>query len=249
MSRRGRTALFLAAAAGFAALFVWGLTGLPDFGRHHGAYGIVLNGRTEPERHVTNVPTAINFDYRALDTLGEEFILFAAAVGIAVTVRFRRDEEARPAEEPGARAGETSETLRLLGLAVVGPVLILGLYVVAHGHLTPGGGFQGGVLLAGGLLLVYLAGEYATVRRVRPWPLIEAGESAGAGGYALLGLAGLIGSSAFFANLVPLGPLGTVQSGGTIPLANLVVGLEVTAAFTMVFSEILDRSIVAREGP
>ena len=249
MSARARLALFLAAAAGFAALLVWGLTGLPDFGHFRGRYGLTLNGRAEPERHVTNVPTAINFDYRAFDTLGEEFILFAAAVGIAVTVRFRRNQEARPAEDPGARPGEASTALRLLGLVFTGPLIVLGAYIVAHGQLTPGGGFQGGVLLAAALLLVYLAGEYATLRRVRPWPLIELSESVGAGGYALLGLAGLIGASAYFANLVPLGPLGTIQSGGTIPLANLVVGLEVTAAFTMVFSELLDRSIVVREAP
>jgi multicomponent Na+:H+ antiporter subunit B len=247
MTPRIRLGLFLAGAAGFLALLVWGLTGLPDFGDFRGAYGRALNGRTQPERHVTNVPTAVNFDYRALDTLGEEFILFAAAVGIAVVVRFRRNEEERPVEDPDARLGEPSDALRAAGVILVGPLLVLGFYIVAHGHLTPGGGFQGGVLLAGALLFVYLAGAYTTLRRASPWLMIEVGESVGAGGYALLGLAGLLGASAYFANLVPLGPLGTVQAGGTIPLANLVVGLEVAAAFTIVFSELLDRSLVVRE--
>lgn len=243
MSLRARTGLFAAAGAVFAALLLWGLAGLPDFGDYRGPYGLVLNERAIGERHVTNLPTAVNFDYRAIDTLGEEFILFAAALGMAVILRFRRDRESRAPARAQA-LGRATDAPRLVGLALVGPLLLLGLYVVAHGHLTPGGGFQGGVVLAGALLLVFLAGEYATMRRFRPWTVIELTESLGAGGYAVIGLAGLIGAGSFFANVVPLGPVGVLQSGGTIPLANLAVSLEVTAAFVMVFSELLEQSLV-----
>jgi multicomponent Na+:H+ antiporter subunit B len=246
MSRRTRLAFFLPAVAGLTALLVWGLVGLPDFGHYKGPYGLVLNEVTVGSRHVKNVPTAVNFDYRALDTLGEEFILFSGALGLAVILRSRREEERRPREQPDREHRSTSDLLHLAGLLLIGPLLVLGFYIVLHGHLSPGGGFQGGVILAGGLLLTYVAATHATMRKVRPWLLIEVTASFGAGGYAVIGLAGLIGGSAFFANLLPLGPVGEIYSGGTIPLANLAVSLEVSAAFVILISELLDQALVVR---
>jgi multicomponent Na+:H+ antiporter subunit B len=243
MSLRVRTGLFAGSSVVLAAILVWGLTGLPDFGRYHGPYGLIINERAIGERHVTNLPTAVNFDYRAFDTLGEEFILFAAAVGMAVILRFRRERESR-APDRAAALEHATDASRVVGLALIAPVLLLGFYIVAHGHLTPGGGFQGGVILASGFLLAYLAGGYATMRRVQPWTLIEVTKSAGAAGYAIIGLAGLIGAGAFFANVLPLGPVGLLQSGGTIPLGNLAVSLEVSAAFVLVFSELLEQTLV-----
>ena len=58
--------------------------------------------------------------------------------------------------------------MRTLAIVLVGPTVVTGFYIVAHGHLTPGGGFQGGVVLATALLLVYLAGEYSFMRRAAP---------------------------------------------------------------------------------
>ena len=247
MTLRARTWLFAVSGAVFGALLVWGLAGLPDFGDYRGPYGLILDERAVGERHVTNVPTAVNFDYRAFDTLGEEFILFAAAVGLAVVLRFRRERESRAPTRAEALEHAT-DAPRVVGLAFVGPVLLVGFYIVAHGHLTPGGGFQGGVILASAFLLAYLAGGYATMRRVQPWTLIEVTKSVGAAGYALIGLAGLIGVGAFFANVLPLGPVGLLQSGGTIPLGNLAVSLEVSAAFVLVFSELLEQTLIVSRG-
>src|SRR5439155_1501935 len=82
MSRNVRLGLFAAAGAMLAALLVWGFTGLPAFGDFQGEYGWILNDVAGHERHVTNVVASVVFDYRGFDTLGEEFILFAA-VGVA----------------------------------------------------------------------------------------------------------------------------------------------------------------------
>ncbi len=82
-----RMALFLTAAAGFAALLAWGMWGLPDFGDYRGPYGDVINAVAVPERHLTNMASAVNFDYRGFDTLGEEYILFTAVVGLALLLR------------------------------------------------------------------------------------------------------------------------------------------------------------------
>ena len=71
MSRRTRIAVFAVAASGLAALLVASVVDLPAFGHYQGAYGNQLNREAVAERHATNVVTAIVFDYRGFDTLGE----------------------------------------------------------------------------------------------------------------------------------------------------------------------------------
>jgi multicomponent Na+:H+ antiporter subunit B len=117
--------------------------------------------------------------------------------------------------------------------------------VVAHGYLTPGGGFQGGVVVASAFLLVWLAGEFRSFRRMTPASVVDAVESAGAGTYVVVGLAGLVFGSAFLDNVLPKGVTGLLGSAGTIPLLNAAVGLEVAAAFLLLFGEFLDERAVA----
>jgi multicomponent Na+:H+ antiporter subunit B len=201
-----------------------------------------------PERSNTDVVTAVNFDYRAIDTLGEEFILFAAVVGVASLLRTLRGEESGDPDDdaPGRRVPETSLAIRLAGLGLVAPVVLVGIYVVAHGHQTPGGGFQGGVILATALLLTYLSADYMTMRRVGPTELIEAAEGTGAVGFALIGLAGLVFGSAFFQNVLGKGTPGQLDSAGLIPLSNVAVGLAVTGGFAFMLSEFLQQTLVRR---
>ena len=114
MTAQARTALFFVGAAGLAVFVLWGYAGLPDFGNYLGPYGDVLNAVAVPERHITDVVTAVNFDYRGFDTLGEEFILFAAVVGVAIILRAQRDEEEREPHEFafGRSAPRTIDALR-----------------------------------------------------------------------------------------------------------------------------------------
>ena len=248
MTRRGRTTLFLVGALGLAVFVLWGYSGLPDFGHYRGPYGDVLNAVAVPERHITDVVTAVNFDYRGFDTLGEEFILFAAVIGVAILLRAQRDEEEREALEFafGRSAPRTSDAVRALAIGLVGPTVVTGVYIVAHGHLTPGGGFQGGVVLATALLLVYLAGEYAVLRKAAPLSLVEVCEAVGAGGFALIGLAGLVAGAAYLENVLPLGQVGHLNSAGTVPLINLSVGLEVAAGFVLILVEFLEQTLMVR---
>ena len=100
MTRRARVAILVPALAGLAALLFWGFTGLPDFGHYRGPYGFVLNRVALPERHTTNVVAAAVFDYRGFDTLGEEFILFTAVLGVALLLREREEQkESEDADE------------------------------------------------------------------------------------------------------------------------------------------------------
>ncbi len=246
MTRSARLVLGLGSLAALGALLVWAVGGLPDFGHPRGPYADLAPRIMLDERHVANAVTGVTFDLRGFDTLGEELILFAAALGATVLLRAQRSEraseEAAAAEE--RRGPGTADALRALGAVLVGPVLLLGIYVVVHGALTPGGGFQGGVLLAGALLLVYAAGQVAAVRRVRPVSLVEVTDAVGAAAYMLVAVAGLVFGVAAMDNVLPLGTTGSLLSGGTVPVLSVAVGVEVTAAVTLILSELVDQMML-----
>jgi multicomponent Na+:H+ antiporter subunit B len=251
MSRRARLVLFGLGGTGLAAVLVIGLAGLPSFGDYHGVYGLLVD-RTEPHlRRATDIVTALNFDIRAFDTLGEEFILFASVAGVAVLLRrLRIDDDAveRSTGIEDHRFAGASSALRVTALVLILLLVALGAYVVVHGQLTPGGGFQGGIVLAAAPLSVLLAGRYFALKRIAPEWALEASESIGAAGYALLGLGGLIFAGVYLKNFLPLGSPGKLLSAGTMPLASLAVGVEVTGAFLLTWTEFLDQALlVTRE--
>jgi multicomponent Na+:H+ antiporter subunit B len=248
VSDRTRLWLFAITGTGLLVLLLWGLVGLPDFGDYRGPYGDILNRVAVPERSTTDVVTAVNFDYRGFDTLGEEFILFTAVVGVTSILRGLRGEHIRaPSDEAaGRRVPETSLAVRLTGLGLIPPTILIGLYIVAHGHQTPGGGFQGGVILATALLLTYLSADYMTMREVGPTWLTELAEGLGAAGFALVGVAGLVAGGAFFENVLGKGTPGELLSAGTILVSNFAVGLAVTGAFALMLSEFLQQTLTRR---
>lgn len=246
LSFAARRRLFLIGAAGLGALMLWGLAGLPDYRDFTPLYGQVLNHVAVEERSTTAVVTAVNFDYRGFDTLGEEFILFAAVLVLVLLLRRLRGEHRGALDRDPRHRHTTSAAVRLTCVALVGPTVLLSIYITMHGHLTPGGGFQGGVIAATALLLVYLGSDYATMQRLRPMALVETAKAAGAGGFVLIGLAGLIAAGSFLENFLPLGTPGELVSAGTIPLLSLAVGIEVSGGFVLLLSEFLDQLLVIR---
>ncbi|MFL5344545.1 MAG: MnhB domain-containing protein [Hyalangium sp.] len=255
MSARGRKVAVIAGGLGLAALYLWGASGLPPAGVYHGPYGIVLNQVAVTERHSTDIVTSVNFDYRGFDTLGEEFILFASVIGAALLLRKQKDEaeqgeDSKDSGEDKAasrRPPPPSDAVRTLGVGLVGINVVFGLYIITHGQVSPGGGFQGGVILATAPLLVYLAGDPRRFLRIVPHTLVEVAESCGATGFVLLGLLGLLRAAAFLQNVVPLGPPdGKITSGGTIPLISATTGLEVAAGFVLLLSVFLEQTLQKR---
>jgi multicomponent Na+:H+ antiporter subunit B len=248
VSRRVRLSVFALAATVLAAVLIIGFAGLPDFGHYHGVYGNVIDGVGVTERHATDLVTALNFDFRGFDTLGEEFILFGSVLGIVLILRELRDEHQGPSLEEADEhtLGGASEALRLLGLIFVPVLLAIGGYIVVHGQITPGGGFQGGIVLATAPLALFLAGRYLRTRFVSPHTLLEVGEAVGAAGYAMVGIAGLVFVGIFFKNFLPLGIPGHLLSAGQIDVASLAVGVEVSGAFLVAWSEFLDQAIMVR---
>ncbi|MGN6188145.1 MAG: MnhB domain-containing protein [Conexibacter sp.] len=244
MRVRPRAALALLALAGLAALIAWAASGLTPFGTPSGpANGVVRT--LVHERHAANTVNGVTYDLRGLDTLGEELILFVAALGSAVLLRHGRGEEVDAARDEHASASaRTADALRAAGTALVGPLIVLGVYVVVHGQLTPGGGFQGGVILAAGLLLVYAAGQVVALERVEPTALVEVADATGALAYALVAVGGLVFAAAALENFLPFGTTGQLLSAGTIPVLSIAVGVEVTGAVALILTELLDQTLL-----
>jgi multicomponent Na+:H+ antiporter subunit B len=250
MSRRGRIALFAIAGPGLAAVLILGFAGLPDFGHYHGVYGRVVIGVELAERHATDLVTALNFDIRAFDTLGEEFILFVSVLGISLILRQMRGEREQPHQQEADEhhfAG-ASHALRALALGLTPGLIALAVYIIVHAQLTPGGGFQGGIILGAGPLPVFLAGRYLRMKKIAPQVLLEVGDAVGAAGYALLGISGLVITGVFLKNALPLGVAGHILSAGQMDVASVLVGLEVSGAFLVAWSEFLDQAMVIQEG-
>lgn len=243
MSRRVRLWLLAVGGTGLATLFVAAALDLPAFGGDRHPYGDHAV-HASLARHTANVIASVNFDQRAFDTLGEMTILFAAVIGCVILLRQTRDEHRdRPAPEKVARP------VRRHALLVLPVALLTGLYVIAHGQLSPGGGFQGGVVAATSLHLLYLGADYRALERVRPVGLYETGDAIATSAYVVTGLAGLIGGTAFLANTVlPYGTFNTLSSGGTVPLLNAAVGMEVACAVVVLLARFLDQAVEIEEG-
>jgi multicomponent Na+:H+ antiporter subunit B len=248
MTTKGRMTVFLAGAAGLGFITLWGVLGLPDLGNYNGIYGRVLDRVALGERKATNIVAAVTFDYRGFDTLMEEVILFTAVLATALLLRPKPDEDEQPPDDEaiGRETPDISDAIRILCLGLVGPSVLFGLYIVAHGHLTPGGGFQGGVVLATAPLMLYLGGEFVAFRRLSPVTVVEPAEGIGAGGFGLVGLGGLVFGGAFMHNFLPLGTPGHLLSSGTIPVINVTVGLAVAAAFVLMAQEFLEQTLMVR---
>jgi multicomponent Na+:H+ antiporter subunit B len=236
VTRRVRLAVLAPALAGLGALLAWGVAGLPAFGDYRGPYGYVLNRIVVPLRHTTNVVMGTTFDVRGVDTMGEEFILYAAVLGVTLLLRAAGKE--REAERRTRRV--RSDPVRLAGVLMVGGGLLVGLWLVAFGYVTPGGGFQGGVVVAGAILLLYLVGSHRDYRPFRDEHVLDPIEGVGAGGYVVVGLAALASGSTFLANLFGPGTTGTLLSGGSIAVLNWTSAIAVTAAMLLVFAEFLE---------
>jgi len=237
-----RTVVLAPALAGLSALVYWGLAGLPRFGDYRGPYGFIINRVATPERHMTNAVTAVVFDYRGFDTLGEEFILFAAVVGTVLLLR------ARGTKPEGERDWIGSDGVRAFGLLFAGPTLVVGLWLVAFGTVTPGGGFQGGVAVAGGFVLVYAAADYRSFRKIGNEHVLDFAKGTGAGGYVVIGLAALVSGAPFLHNLLGPGQSGTLVSSGSVAFINWSVALEVAAANLLLVLEFLEHYDVPLRG-
>jgi len=184
-----------------------------------------------------NAVTTVVVSYRGFDTLGEVTVLFLAATGVGLLFAHRRGLTP-PRDHPDTTPA--SEMI-VTGVRLLFPVLLLfGVYVVVHGHLSPGGGFQGGVIIATAFVLRLLVERdfrlhHATVRLL---------ESLSGSGFVLFGLLGLVIASTgtFLGNFLPhpTAALGDLVSAGVIPLIYVLVGIKVGAEVGAIFEDMLE---------
>ncbi|MBU4485914.1 MAG: Na(+)/H(+) antiporter subunit B [Candidatus Delongbacteria bacterium] len=176
--------------------------------------------RGAAELGTANLVTSIVVTYRGLDTLGEVSVLFIAATGVAVLLRRRKDEEIL-IQKVKRQSSEILQT----GTDLLVPIIIMfGVYIFINGHLSPGGGFQGGAVIASAVLLSFLSDINYKINHT-VFGLIE---SLSGVFYVLIGVLGIFLAGGFLDNrILPLGEYGTILSAGAIPLIYTLIGLKV----------------------
>ena len=101
-------------------------------------------------------------------------------------------------------------------------------YIILHGHLSPGGGFQGGVLMAGVVILVYLGHGFEATVDALSYHTLHRGEGVASVVYVALALMGVAAGAQFCQNILYThGSIGDLYSSGTIFWMNVVVGVKV----------------------
>ena len=127
--------------------------------------------------------------------------------------------------------------------------LVFGLYVVLHGHLTPGGGFQGGAVMATGAALMMVAGMFNEAEREVKYHHYKAFEAFGLLLFIGLAVVGLCAAGAFFRNTTATaGESGQLYSAGLLPLMNLAVGIEVFGGISVILVTMIRAMKAAERG-
>ena len=123
---------------------------------------------------------------------------------------------------------------------IAGMIFIYGIYIIIHGHLTPGGGFAGGVVIAGSFILITLAFGSDFLRLVKEETGTTIIESIATIMVIFIATAGfLFGTHIFFNNFLPKGTVGQLVSAGVLPLYNIFVGAEVAASIFIIFLSLI----------
>jgi multicomponent Na+:H+ antiporter subunit B len=178
-----------------------------------------------------NIVTSILITYRGFDTLGEVAVLFMVAASVGLLLRKDGGSAAQASKDNRRPASEIVAT----GSQVLLPLIFtFGAYVIVNGHLSAGGGFQGGAIVASGVMLMLLT---------RPGSKLNAAalsviESLAGILYVSIGVLGLILADGFLdPRFLRLGEFGTFISAGAIPLISALLGIKVGAELSV----ILDR--------
>lgn len=178
-----------------------------------------------------NVVTGILITLRGFDTLGEVAVLFMVAASVGLLLAGEAGEKATSRNSAPNTIHGPSELVRN-GAEVVLPLIFLfGAYVIMHGHLSAGGGFQGGAVVASGVMLIMLAYPSGSINH----GFLSTTESLAGVFYVLIGIVGLAFGSGFLdSHILPRGDFGTLFSAGAIPLISALLGIKVGAELSVI---------------
>jgi len=124
--------------------------------------------------------------------------------------------------------------VKVITRLTVGLILLYGIYILTHGHVSPGGGFAGGVIIALSFIHLMLAYGKETAFKKLPKGMVSFFESFGAIAFLSIALLGLTGGY-FFLNFLPKGENFRLFSAGIIPLCNLAISIKVGAGLFAIF--------------
>ncbi|MDK2895914.1 MAG: multicomponent Na+:H+ antiporter subunit [Candidatus Atribacteria bacterium] len=182
-----------------------------------------------------NLVSSILYDFRAFDSLGESTVIFAAVSGI-VSLLSRKTL-------PVSSHGLSIIVKRIFGILT--PFLFVsGIYLILHGHLSPGGGFQGGVIL-GTISIVFciVYGSSFDYTRYSPQSKTIL-EVSGALLFLAMGIIGIFLEGFFLANWFSSPErLGKLLTPGSIFGINLGVGIKIGAGLSIIFYSIIQKRI------
>ena len=182
---------------------------------------------------VANAVTTVVVYFRGFDTLGEIAVLFIASLGIGLVLKSTTKEKIE---------SEESNFMLKTGAKLLSPIiLIFGLYIMIYGHLSVGGGFQGGVIIASGVLLLLTSSNHFHISH----RVVERLEAFAGVSYVMIGLIGLIVMDSFLGNFLPhnISQMGLLLSGGIIPIIYIIVGIKVGSEMSVIVDNMLKRDI------
>ena len=178
-----------------------------------------------------NVITGILLTYRAFDTLGEVAVLFMVAASVGLVLGKERQPRSGPLADRFDEVKPSSEIVQTGTQTLVPLISIFAAYIIMNGHLTAGGGFQGGAVIASGVLLMLLA-----YPQYQPdLEFLGITESVAGALFVLAGIAGLIAAGGFMDNrILPLGQFGAFFSAGAIPVLSALLGIKVGCELSVI---------------
>ncbi|MEW5783880.1 MAG: MnhB domain-containing protein [Bacillota bacterium] len=141
------------------------------------------------------------------------------------------------------------QIVRLISRLVAPFIQLYGIYIILHGHLSPGGGFSGGAIFGASLVLLALSFNLAAGVKQISHATASYLESGGALGFALTGLAALALGGYYLANGsagFPLGRPGELFSSGAILLITVFIGIKVASTMVTLFYNLIEGE--ARDG-
>ncbi|MEX3856818.1 MULTISPECIES: Na(+)/H(+) antiporter subunit B [Paraburkholderia] len=178
-----------------------------------------------------NIVTGILITFRGFDTLGEVAVLFMVAASVGVLLN---EESATPtavAEEAALARRPAGEIVHTGKQVLLPMIFTFGGYVIVNGHLSAGGGFQGGAIVASAVMLMLLARPRSTLNLA----LLSVVESLAGVLYVCIGILGLVLAGGFLdARFLPRGQFGTFFSAGAIPLISTLLGVKVGAELSVI---------------
>lgn len=233
------------------ALLMFTVTTLPSFGSPDHPINNEVSARYIEkglqETGAVNIVTGMILDYRAFDTLGESTVLFTAAMVVLFLLRLDAESEkysqlARSMKEAphvdNFYEPRHDAILQMTAKILTPIVILLGIYVVLNGHLSPGGGFSGGAIMGAGLMIYVTAFGFADIRRFFTYKTYQRVVLCALLTYAASKCYSFYTGANGIESIIPLGTPGAILSSGLILVLNICVGFIVTCtmyAFYAVF--------------